>query len=303
MLMRAICAYFNPPPVPPEANDSSYSKAKKFDEGTSKCYERADLEELDAPPYPGNGRVFTAYEHEQSLEQLDRLRFFGKVLTILSAMVAGTAIVAGMAMTSQWRMWFIVNSQQILAVSLVASICLLYATKRNVKEYPLNYSLLAAFTVAESLGVAVVCAVFAELGMAELPIQAFAATTFIFVGLATFAMDTKQDFTPLKCTCIMVLQAILFYCLAGAVYGHTENLAILVLGALLFCVFVVVDVQLIFARLGPDADPAVLGAITLYLDILNLFMYILRIYAELQKKEKIDLSKVFSNESNTCKRR
>ncbi len=56
------------------------------------------------------------------------------------------------------------------------------------------------------------------------------------------------------------------------------HLALSVAGAALFCVFIVIDTHLIMAKLSPEEY--ILGAINLYMDILNLFLYILRILGE-----------------------
>ena len=56
------------------------------------------------------------------------------------------------------------------------------------------------------------------------------------------------------------------------------EMGISVCGAGLFSVFIIVDTQMIMRKLS--SDEYVLGAINLYLDILNLFLYILRILGE-----------------------
>lgn len=46
-------------------------------------------------------------------------------------------------------------------------------------------------------------------------------------------------------------------------------------GALLFCLFIVFDTQMLMEKLSPEEY--ILATINLYLDIINLFIYILRI--------------------------
>ena len=58
-------------------------------------------------------------------------------------------------------------------------------------------------------------------------------------------------------------------------FGSQMELTVSVMGAALFSAFLVVDTQLIMRKLS--TDEYILGAINLYLDILNLFLYILRI--------------------------
>lgn len=56
------------------------------------------------------------------------------------------------------------------------------------------------------------------------------------------------------------------------------HFGISLIGAILFCVFIVVDTHLLMSKLSPEEY--ILAAINLYLDILNLFLYILRILGE-----------------------
>ncbi len=48
-------------------------------------------------------------------------------------------------------------------------------------------------------------------------------------------------------------------------------------GAILFSLFIIVDTQLIVQRLG--YDDYIIAAIELYLDLLNLFLYLLKLLA------------------------
>ena len=52
-------------------------------------------------------------------------------------------------------------------------------------------------------------------------------------------------------------------------------------GALLFSCFIVYDVHMLMHKLSPEEY--ILAAINLYLDIINLFLYILRILSEARK--------------------
>lgn len=52
-------------------------------------------------------------------------------------------------------------------------------------------------------------------------------------------------------------------------------------GALLFCGFIIYDTHLLMHKLSPEEH--VLASINLYLDIVNLFLHILRILDSLKK--------------------
>ena len=57
-------------------------------------------------------------------------------------------------------------------------------------------------------------------------------------------------------------------------------------GAVLFSLFIIYDTNLIMKRM--DAEDYVMGVITLYLDIINLFMKILKILQYFQQEKQRD---------------
>ncbi|KAL0196133.1 hypothetical protein M9458_009705, partial [Cirrhinus mrigala] len=64
-------------------------------------------------------------------------------------------------------------------------------------------------------------------------------------------------------------------------YNDTMELVFAGAGALLFCGFIVFDTHLLMHKLSPEEH--VLASINLYLDIVNLFIYILRILDSMKK--------------------
>ena len=72
------------------------------------------------------------------------------------------------------------------------------------------------------------------------------------------------------------------------IFFGTNNIFRLVIssiGALIFCCYIVFDVQILMdgKRCQLSPDDYILAALNLYLDILNLFMYILQILNEVQR--------------------
>lgn len=106
----------------------------------------------------------------------------------------------------------------------------------------------------------------------------FQTTTAVFIGLSLFALQTKRDFSFLAPFLSGALMAIIF---AGLIqlflpYSSWWNLLVAIVTALVFCAYIVVDTQQIFRRMSTDEYIA--GAVSLYLDILNLFLAFLRIF-------------------------
>lgn len=73
----------------------------------------------------------------------------------------------------------------------------------------------------------------------------------------------------------MMLVALLFSGIIASLFGFNVNTLYATLGAVLFCAFIVIDTQLIMNRLG--YGDYIIASIELYLDILNLFLFILQL--------------------------
>ena len=65
-------------------------------------------------------------------------------------------------------------------------------------------------------------------------------------------------------------------------FSSTLNLIYALIGTLLFSGYIVYDTYLINSRLSPDEY--IMGAISLYLDFINLFLNILRLLSNLQDR-------------------
>lgn len=73
-----------------------------------------------------------------------------------------------------------------------------------------------------------------------------------------------------------------FICLQLFFYSETIELVFAAAGALLFCGFIIYDTHLLMHKLSPEEY--ILAAINLYLDIINLFLHLLRLLEAFNKK-------------------
>ena len=94
-------------------------------------------------------------------------------------------------------------------------------------------------------------------------------------------MTTKTDFTMMGSMLFSLGALFLVFSLFSVFFGPTMRLIYCVLGVVLFSFYLIFDTQLIiggedkYAMIGND--DYILGAIILYLDIINIFIYILQI--------------------------
>jgi len=171
--------------------------------------------------------------------------------------------------TSGWVIW-------VLLVPLLCILCCLHAMKNN---YPCNYLLLATFTLIQSWTLAYVCVLYYSAGYGDQILLALAITTGIFLALTVFTMQSKVDFDFLGPFLYAGLFILMFWSwfsfwLVPAAYFSARSVISLI-GALLFCGFIIYDTNQIMKHLG--VDDYIIAAIELYLDFINLFLYVLQL--------------------------
>ena len=112
---------------------------------------------------------------------------------------------------------------------------------------------------------------------ADAVVMAAMITATIFCSLTAFTMQSKIDFSFLGAglfACTLIL------CLFGfgmMIFGASANLyyGYCVAGAIIFSLYIIFDTYMIHNRMGPD--DYIMAAIELYLDIINLFIFILQL--------------------------
>jgi FtsH-binding integral membrane protein len=108
------------------------------------------------------------------------------------------------------------------------------------------------------------------------PAQAAILTATVFAGLTMYAFVSGKDFSFLGG---MLFVALIVLVVAGFLlfFFHSPALYLLysVAGVLIFCGWILYDTSRIIHRLQPGEE--VVGAVSLYLDLLNLFLFILRL--------------------------
>lgn len=160
----------------------------------------------------------------------------------------------------------------LLFIPTMCTLCALHAKKA---VHPTNYYLLILFTVLMSCNLAGICALYAKAGMGILILEAFSITMGAFGGLTLYALRSGQDFTWMGGMLTMSLFGLIFCGLIGALFGFSGGIVVPIVGTIVFCGFILYDTSRILRVYGPD--DAIIAAIELYLDIVNLFLYILEI--------------------------
>ncbi|KAL7424507.1 hypothetical protein Q5752_000191 [Cryptotrichosporon argae] len=201
-----------------------------------------------------------------------RLAFVRKVYAILFVQLALTSAVSVAMRAPAVTDWTRANAW-FMWVPVVGSLVSLGGVWWKRHEHPANLIILGVFTLFESLSIGLVTS-FTE---SRIVVQALLITLGVFTGLTLFTFQTKLDFSSLYPFLSAALFGLITTSLVSLFLPFNSSLDLFIAGfsTLLFSGFVLYDTQMIMKRLS--VDEAILGALTLYLDFLNLFLSILRI--------------------------
>uniref|UniRef100_A0A673H8U4 Protein lifeguard 4-like n=1 Tax=Sinocyclocheilus rhinocerous TaxID=307959 RepID=A0A673H8U4_9TELE len=202
-----------------------------------------------------------------------RMDFLRKVYTILSLQIIVTTAVSALFMLCNPIKNFVHESPLLVLISAIGSLVLLLALAVYRHQHPINLYLLFGFvSMPQKL-------TFYEY---TIVLQAFVLTSAVFLGLTAYTFQSKRDFSKLGASLFAGLWILIIASFMRLFfYNDTMELVFAGAGALLFCGFIIFDTHLLMHKLSPEEH--VLASINLYLDIVNLFIYILRILDSMKK--------------------
>jgi len=216
-----------------------------------------------------------------------RSGFVQKVYTILTAQLLLTALVASPfvfnpAVKAFARSPFGFPFMIAITIANIIFMCFLICPcgcEKNMRTFPTNYLLLGGFTITEGLLVGIVCAHYTAASI----FFAVIATALVVGGLTIYAATTETDFTGMGGYLMAALLALMcfgFLCmffpspLMHKIYAG--------IGVLIFSMFLIYDTQVILGNgeLCLTVDDYVFGALQLYIDIIQMFLYMLTLFGD-----------------------
>lgn len=222
-------------------------------------------------------------EHDSSFEgesmsKEDQIGFIRKVYGILSAQLILTAIVCSFPLLlGDSYKTFVVEHVGLLIMAIVAIFtCIIALTCCGMhRSVPANYILTLVFTLSEAYLVSIICARYDP----PTVLTAVVMTASIVVALTIYAITTKTDFTAMGGILLCALVAFAFFGLFSIFFGAAMKIFYCTLGVILFGIYLVFDTQMIVGKHGYQysKEDYILAAINLYLDIIQIFIYILQI--------------------------
>ena len=207
-----------------------------------------------------------------------RLGFVRKVYGIVGVQLAVTALFVAATFTETYKPLFsnillVIPALIGFLVLTVVMICF----KNLLRQVPVNYVLLFIWTSMMAFLTAIITSEYDAISV----LTAALGTIVIVGALTIYAFTTKTDYSI--CTALMFCVAASFMLLSffGWVFGFYQyaRFAYSMGGVFIFSIYIIIDTQLILGNLGTkfDTDDYIFAAMTLYMDIIRLFLEILKL--------------------------
>lgn len=207
-----------------------------------------------------------------------RLGFIRKVYGLLTIQLLATVAIAAVFLLVKPVQGFIHENDWMVMIAFVLSMITLFALIAKRRDYPVNLYLLAGFTVVQAYTIGVVVSYYNTFVV----LQALGLTFAVVFGLTLYTLNTKRDFSFVGYGLVAGLSVLI---IGGFIQIFIQSsafeVALSFTGAIFFSLFLIFDTQQMMTTLSPEEY--ILATINLYMDILNLFLYILRILNELNR--------------------
>ncbi|KAF9527330.1 glutamate binding protein [Crepidotus variabilis] len=273
----------NYPVPPPSYKPSSPKKYHATDDSREPLLGGASSSAGGYHDQPSAGDLPDDFKYGVSVSESSpeiRNAFIRKVYTILLFQLAATAIVGGVISRSPSTISWVQTHVWSFYIPLFGTLINLGLLFWKRHSHPWNFVLLSTFTLMEAFTLGVAISFYNQ----TIVLQALLITIGIFLGLTLFTFQSKYDFSGMG---PFLFGSLIALTMAGFVswflpFNRTFDLIMAIGGTLIFSGYIVYDTYIINKRLSPDEY--IMGAISLYLDFINLFLQILRLLNDLQDR-------------------
>lgn len=212
---------------------------------------------------------------EQALGKNYSMTFFGKVMSFFTLAIVSS--LAGTFVTYKFLLVYFITNPWLMWACFIAELILVFTSRLWSQKAPLNKLLFALFTFITGMTLApLIALVAASPGGVTILMKALLATSFTFIAAAVFGWTTKFNLSGLRGFLLIGLLGMIITGVIGIFvpWGSTAEMIYSGIGVLLFTGYTMYDFQKLKAY--PE-NMYVDAALQLYLDIFNLFIFILRL--------------------------
>lgn len=210
-------------------------------------------------------------------EQHLRMGFIRKVYGILSLQLLITSVFVGLTFFREVK-YFMYENIGLFWAAMGLSLLIIFSLlcfPSLFRTFPANYIILFVWTVCEAYMVGTASA----FNPPEIVLTAALLTALVTFSLTLYACTTKTDFTFLGGFLFVVTTIMIFWGIFYLIFGFFLYTVYCVLGVILYSVYLIFDTQLIMGKFGLEysIDDYILAAISIYIDIIQLFLYFMQL--------------------------
>ena len=217
----------------------------------------------------------------------DRMGFVRKVYGILAVQLTITFGFVALVKTNESLETSLLSMPWLYIIALVLGFsiqCAILCCRSVARSSPMNYILLFTFTLCWTFLVGFICATYD----AAVVISAAMMTMVLTISLTLYAWFTTSDFTQL-CGRYVCLGLLMIICismtmslLSMLVFEFTDTYIPFAagFGVIIYGLFLLIDTQMVAGgrKYELSIDDYVVGALILYLDIVMIFLELLRVF-------------------------
>lgn len=235
----------------------------------------------------------TAVHVEHGMDQYrgigieDRKPFIAKVFSIIGAMLLVTFGWIFLALNVEKIRLFIFATPILMWISMIVFICMAFSMicfYEQFRKAPNSYIFLTLFTIMSSYMLGGITISYDS----ESIYIATIITACVVFGLSLLAVFSPIDFTGMGGYLSAALLALIVSSIVGGIVCwasgnecRTMNIIFAGIGALIFSLYLVYDIQMIVGgshrRFQYDKEDYLIASVSVYLDIVNLFLDILQL--------------------------
>nr|CDJ91844.1 Uncharacterised protein family UPF0005 domain containing protein [Haemonchus contortus] len=238
-----------------------------------------DRNSCDEHDIEGYGKNAIGFDNASIRAGFVRKVFFIVTIMLLVVILMVTPVVVN----TELRM-MIIRNRWIYSLAFVvffATFCTLACCRSVARNFPMNLILLAIFTIAAGLILAVICA----LASPQSVLLALITTTLSCGAIILFASQTSYDVTThifliYAASCAVFIFGIALGILQFFVYIKMLHIIFAAVACVLFMVYLALDTQMIIGGRKYEISPEeyVYAALMLFVDIYEIFIMLLSLF-------------------------
>ena len=223
-----------------------------------------------------NQNIFSSQQPGSYAQPVSRVTptFFGRVMFVFALALFVSAL--GVWLSFSYLLAYFVETPGLIWLVFIGELALIFTSRIWSTRRPLNYLLFSLFALLTGISITPLLALASVAAGTGIVIKALLATVLMFTAAGLIGWTTKRSLEGMRGFLFITLIGMLIVGILGIFipWGSTFEMIYSGIGVLLFSGYAMYDFQKI--KQFPE-DRYIDAALRLYLDIFNLFIFILRL--------------------------